>query len=147
MNKTVADCQEPADFCSMGLHQRYEFYKDPRTGLSTGMSVEMNAAMCDFLLLEIQMYDKVKHFYLKQVEKFPRRKLLAIAKRIRKEFPMDRFNELLQKLFDACMAQSEGNCEQATKLTKKKFEDIEVWYGLVEPALFSNQTLIAVVVN
>ena len=124
-------CQEPADFCSTGLRRRYDFYKDPKTGLSTGMTVEMNAAMCNFLLLELQMFDKIKHFYMNQVQKLPPHKLNAIAKGIRDEFPMDKFNALLQELFDACMAQSEGNCEHATELTKNKFEDIETWHGLV----------------
>ena len=51
MNKTSEDCQEPADFCTMGLRQRYDFYKDPKTGLSTGMTVEMNSVMCSFVVV------------------------------------------------------------------------------------------------
>ena len=51
-----------------------------------------------------------------------------------------KFDALLQELFDACMAQSEGNCEQATELTKQKFEDIEVWHEL-----FNEEALVVVV--
>ena len=106
-------------------------FTDPKTGLSTGMTVEMNSAMCSFWLLELQLFGKIKHFHMNQVQKPPPHKLNATAKGIQDEFPMDKFSALLQELFDTCMAQSEGNCAQATELTNKTFEDIEVWQELI----------------
>ena len=110
MNKTGEE--KPGDVCALGLRQRYKLYRDPKTGLSTGVTVEMSSAMCSFLLLELQLFGKINPFYIKQVQKLPPHKLNDIAKGIRDEFPMDKFNALLQDLFDACMAQSEENCKQ-----------------------------------
>lgn len=91
------------------------------------MTVDMNKAMCSLLRLELQLFGKIKNFYMNQVQVLPPKRLNAITRAIREEFPIDKFNEHLQDSFDACMAQSEASVNQATEYTLGKYKEIETW--------------------
>ena len=107
----------------------YSMYLKDRSPTTTQ---DMYKAICTFLHLELQLIVKVRHFYGNE---FPSDislgELYVIAQVILDEYPLDMFNVILMKYFDASMAYSEGNVESATILTKRHSKHIEDWHRIM----------------
>ena len=93
---------------------------------------DMYRAMCTFWHLELQLLFKVKQFFEYELPSDKSKgELNVITQDILDEYPLDTFNMILMKYFDAAMASSEGNVESATILTKSHYKQIEDWHRIM----------------
>ena len=117
------------------LKDLYKFYQKVKTSYKTTHCAtdDMYEALCRFLHFEIKLVLRVRFFYTALIPKLhdDQSLLEVFAQDIKNEFPISKFNSMLQDFLEASIAAPDRSVANASEMTTIKMRGVEILLGMI----------------